>query len=156
MPGGGTGSGTGGQGAPAAILHTPVAQIRVARAAFVRLICERLSIADREMMRSLALVALLVLSISVSAVADPGPVTITIRDHAFVPGEVKIPAGAKVELSIRNEQPTPAEFESASLHREKVVSPGGAISVYVGPLNPGRYEFFDDFHPATRGFIVVE
>ena len=82
--------------------------------------------------------------------------TITIRDHAFVPAEIKVPAGTKVELSIRNEQAMPAEFESASLHREKVISPGSAISVYVGPLNPGRYEFFDDFHPATRGFVVVE
>jgi|SRR5580704_6991471 plastocyanin len=107
-------------------------------------------------MRSLALAFLLALFASASAAADPGPVTITIRDHAFVPAEVKVPAGAKVELSIRNEQAMPAEFESASLHREKVISPGSAISVYVGPLNPGRYEFFDDFHPATRGFVVVE
>jgi plastocyanin len=107
-------------------------------------------------MRPFAAAVLLVFSVSVPAIADPGPVSITIRDHAFVPAEVKIPAGAKVELSIRNEQAMPAEFESASLHREKVVSPGGAISVYVGPLSPGRYEFFDDFHPATRGSIVVE
>ena len=107
-------------------------------------------------MRSLALAVLLVLFAAFSASADPGPVTITIRDHAFVPAEVKIPAGAKVELTIRNEQAVPAEFESASLHREKVVSPGSAISVYVGPLQRGRYEFFDDFHPATRGVVVVE
>jgi plastocyanin len=107
-------------------------------------------------MRSLALAFLLALFVSAGAAADPGPVTITIRDHAFVPAEIKVPAGTKVELSIRNEQAMPAEFESASLHREKVISPGSAISVYVGPLNPGRYEFFDDFHPATRGFVVVE
>jgi plastocyanin len=107
-------------------------------------------------MRSLAPAVLLALFAAVSASADPGPVAIAIRDHAFVPSEVKIPAGAKVELTIRNEQTVPAEFESASLHREKVVSPGSAISVYVGPLQPGRYEFFDDFHPATRGLIVAE
>ncbi|MBV9014272.1 MAG: cupredoxin domain-containing protein [Alphaproteobacteria bacterium] len=107
-------------------------------------------------MRSLTVAVLLAFCVSVPAIADPGPVGITIRDHAFVPAEVKIPAGAKVELSIRNEQAMPAEFESSSLNREKVVSPGGAISVYVGPLSPGRYEFFDDFHPATRGFIVAE
>jgi plastocyanin len=107
-------------------------------------------------MRSLALAFLLALFVSAAAAADPGPVTITIRDHAFVPAEIKVPAGTKVELSIHNEQATPAEFESASLHREKVVSPGSAVSVYVGPLTPGRYEFFDDFHPATRGFVVVE
>ena len=107
-------------------------------------------------MRSLTLAALFALSGSLSAAADPGPIAITIKDHAFVPAEVKIPAGAKVELTIRNEQAVPAEFESASLRREKVVSPGSAISVYVGPLQRGRYEFFDDFHPATRGVVVVE
>jgi len=107
-------------------------------------------------MRALVFAVLIGLFASFSAVADPGPVTITIKDHAFVPAEVKIPAGAKVELTIRNEQAVPAEFESASLHREKVVSPGSAISVYVGPLQRGRYEFFDDFHPATRGVVVVE
>jgi plastocyanin len=107
-------------------------------------------------MRAFALAVLLVLFAVFPASADPGPVTIAIRDHAFVPAEVKIPAGVKVELTIRNDQTVPAEFESASLHREKVVSPGSAISVYVGPLSPGRYEFFDDFHPATRGFVVVE
>jgi len=58
-------------------------------------------------------------------------------------------------LTIRNEQATPAEFESTSLHREKVVAPGSSASVFVGPLQPGRYEFFDDFHPASRGVLVV-
>ena len=28
-------------------------------------------------------------------------------------------------------------------------------SVFVGPLQPGRYEFYDDFHPASRGVLVV-
>ena len=67
-----------------------------------------------------------------------------------------MPAGAKVEVVVRNEQATPAEFESTSLHREKIVAPGAAISIYVGPLGPGRYEFFDDFHPGTRGYLVVK
>ncbi len=81
---------------------------------------------------------------------------IVIRDHQFVPAELTVSAGQKVELQVRNEQATPAEFESSSLHREKIVAPGSAISVYVGPLSPGRYEFFDDFNPATRGFLVVK
>ena len=90
------------------------------------------------------------------AFADEPAVTIAIRDHQFVPSEVQIRANAKVELIIRNEQTTPAEFESTSLHREKVVAPGKAASVFVGPLKPGRYDFFDDFHPATRGVLVVQ
>ena len=29
------------------------------------------------------------------------------------------------------------------------------MSVYVGPLDAGSYDFFDDFHPSTRGNIVA-
>src|SRR5437588_9079540 len=82
--------------------------------------------------------------------ADP-TATITIRDHQFVPAELVVPAGVKIELIIRNDQTVPTEFESTALHREKVVAPGATASIFVGPLRPGRYEFFDDFHPATRG-----
>ena len=49
-----------------------------------------------------------------------------------------------------------AEFESNSLHREKIVTAGGQIAVFVGPLDPGSYEFFDDFHNSTRGHLVVK
>ncbi len=90
------------------------------------------------------------------ALAQEPTISLAIRDNQFVPAEAPVPAGVKVELVIRNEQTTPAEFESTSLHREKVVTPGASISVYVGPLDPGRYEFFDDFHPSTRGFVVVK
>jgi hypothetical protein len=94
-------------------------------------------------------------ALAAPALAQEPTITITIKDHQFVPSEVPVPAGVRVELTIRNEQATPAEFESASLHREKVVPPGGSASVFVGPLQPGRYEFFDDFHPASRGVLVV-
>ena len=103
-------------------------------------------------------VILVVVSLSVcaaGAVAQEPAITLSIRNHQFVPAELPVAAGVKVELIVRNEQAVPAEFESTVLHREKVVTPGGAVSVYVGPLDPGRYEFFDDFHPASRGFVVV-
>ncbi len=99
--------------------------------------------------------ALFLLGSAGAAGADPG-VSITVRDHQFIPAEVPVPAGVKVELTIRNDQSVPAEFESTSLHREKVIPPGTAGSVFVGPLAPGRYEFFDDFHPATRGTLVAQ
>ena len=111
----------------------------------------------------LALISAPLLALAAVVVALAGPalaqeptVTITIKDHQFVPSEVPIPAGVRVELSIRNEQVTPAEFESTSLHREKVVPPGSSASVFVGPLQPGRYEFFDDFNTATRGVLVAQ
>ena len=103
-----------------------------------------------------AVVAALVLVFALPALAEDPKFEIAIRDHQFVPAEVAVPANVKVELTIRNEQSTPAEFESKSLRREKVVAPGSSATVFVGPLKPGRYEFFDEFHPATRGFLVVK
>jgi plastocyanin len=98
----------------------------------------------------------LALALATSAFADDPVVTITVKDHQFVPAEVPVPAGVKVKLLVKNEQQVNAEFESKSLHREKIVNAGGEITVLVGPLEPGNYEFFDDFHPDTRGHLVAK
>jgi Cupredoxin-like domain len=98
---------------------------------------------------------LLVLICGVPAVAEQPTVTVTLRDHQFVPAEVPVPAGVKIELVMHNAQAVAAEFESTALHREKIIPAGGQVSVFVGPLDPGRYEFFDDFNPATRGVLVA-
>jgi plastocyanin len=90
------------------------------------------------------------------ALADDSSVTIRIKDQRFIPDTVEIPTGAKVKLVIRNEGDKTSEFESVQFHREKVVQAGSEITVYVGPLDPGSYEFFDDFHPETRGHLVVK
>jgi plastocyanin len=107
-------------------------------------------------MRSLILAFALTGIVAAPAVADDPVVTITLKDHQFVPSEVPVPAGVKVKLLVKNEQQATAEFESNSLHREKIVNGGGEITVFVGPLDPGSYEFFDDFHGATRGHLVAK
>ena len=103
-----------------------------------------------------AFVGLLLLVFAVPASAQSPKVTLAIQENQFVPADVEVPAGVKVELVIRNEKKTAAEFESNALRREKVIPPGVTASVFIGPLKPGRYEFFDDFHPATRGAVVVK
>jgi hypothetical protein len=37
-----------------------------------------------------------------------------------------------------------------------VIAPGSVGVVNIRPLAPGRYEFLDDFHPETRGALVVQ
>jgi hypothetical protein len=74
----------------------------------------------------------------------------------FVSGHRLVPTGVKVKVTVKNEQPTTAEFESKVLHFEKIVTAGGQITLFVGPLNPGSYEFFDDFHHDTRGHFVAK
>jgi cupredoxin-like protein len=48
------------------------------------------------------------------------------------------------------------EFESVTLRVEKVVVGNGEGIVRLRPLSPGRYKFFDDFHQATNGVLVVK
>jgi Cupredoxin-like domain len=66
-----------------------------------------------------------------------------------------VPAGQKLELHVKNERASASEFESAELRREKVVTPGQQITLYVGPLKPGTYEFFDDLNPQIRGHLIA-
>lgn len=91
------------------------------------------------------------------ALSQDDPYVLTIKNHRFEPTEIAIPADKKIKLTVKNLDPTPEEFESTDLRREKVVTGGGEITVYIGPLQPGRYEFFGDFNPKTaRGHIVVK
>lgn len=107
-------------------------------------------------MRRVAAAAVVVALAAAPALADLQSFPIALKDHQFVPNELQVPAGAKVKLLVRNDGNTPSEFESSQLHREKIVAPGQQIEVFVGPLDPGSYEFFDDFHPQTRGHLIVK
>jgi hypothetical protein len=78
--------------------------------------------------------------------SEPQEVRLVIRNHRFVPSETVVPANTKLKLIVVNEDPTPEEFESHELNREKIVLGGGTIPVYISPLKPGRYPFFGDFH----------
>ena len=98
----------------------------------------------------------LVSAVAAAALADDPSFLIMLKNNQFVPSEVQIPAGVKVKLVVHNDNTTPSEFESTQFHREKVVPPGQEITVFVGPLDPGSYEFFDDFHPETRGHLEVK
>jgi hypothetical protein len=99
----------------------------------------------------------LILAIGTSAAAQEPTYTLVIKDHRFQPTQIEIPSGQKVALVVQNQDPTPEEFESTELRREKVVSGGEQITVYVGPLKPGQYEFFGDFNPTTaRGHIIAK
>jgi hypothetical protein len=83
--------------------------------------------------------------------------TLRLKDHIFIPQTLELPAHQKVTILVKNEDNTPAEFESSKLHREKVVGANSEIKVLVGPLAPGEYGFFDDFHhDKTTGTLVVK
>ena len=89
--------------------------------------------------------------------ADTPEFTLVIESHRFNPAELKIPAGQKIRLVVENRDPTAEEFESYDFNREKIVPANGRIALFIGPLKPGRHEFFGDFNPETaRGFLIAE
>ncbi len=107
------------------------------------------------MHRPIARIALACVSLLFVAAAHAEDFVITIKDHQFAPKELTVPAGQKVKLIIKNQDATPAEFESSDLNREKVVGANGEITVFVGPLDAGRYAYFDDFHRATTTGVII-
>ncbi len=106
---------------------------------------------NRPSVRTVLVSALLVFA----AAAHADDFVITIKDHQFAPKELTVPAGQKVKVIIKNLDPTPAEFESSDLNREKVVGANGEITVFIGPLDAGRYAYFDDFHRTTTTGVIV-
>lgn len=89
------------------------------------------------------------------AKAADSPYHLTIRNHRFEPTQLEIPAGKKIRLHVRNADPSAEEFESYSLNREKLVPAGMEVVVFIGPLYPGEYKFFGDFHQATAQGVIV-
>ena len=104
---------------------------------------------------SILLASIFVLSVGVARADEPVMLSLTIKDRQFEPAEVHAPAGKPIAFTVKNLGSIAAEFESDTLYVEKVIPPGGEATVYVRPLAPGRYNFFDDFHHATKGSLVV-
>jgi hypothetical protein len=103
-----------------------------------------------------ALAVFLFASVATVQAAEP-EVLLTIKNHRFEPGEVRVPAGKRIKLIVHNQDATPEEFESHSLNREKVIPGGGKAALYIGPLDPGRYTFFGEYNEATaQGVVIVE
>jgi hypothetical protein len=92
-----------------------------------------------------------------SVLAATPEVEIVIKDHLFFPSVVEVPAGQKIRLRIINQDPTPEEFESYELNREKVIAGNRETVVFIGPLTPGEYPFFGEFNPRTaQGKVVAQ
>ncbi|MGH8214139.1 MAG: cupredoxin domain-containing protein [Rhodanobacteraceae bacterium] len=95
--------------------------------------------------------------VATSAVAETTPeYRLVLQNHKFEPATLKVPANTKFKVLLTNRNPMPSEFESTDFNREKIVLPNSTITVFIGPLGKGTYKFFDDFHQATTGVLVVE
>lgn len=82
---------------------------------------------------------------------------LTIKNHRFEPQTLEIPADKRIKLVVKNSDTVPEEFESHELHLEKIILAGQQAVMFIGPLEPGRYGFFGEFHPETaQGHIIVK
>lgn len=82
---------------------------------------------------------------------------IVIKDHKFIPETLEVPAGKKIKLVVDNQDPTPEEFESHDLMREKIIKGNSKGVVFIGPLEPGEYAYFGEFNMDTAlGTIIAK
>ncbi len=82
--------------------------------------------------------------------------TLEIKNHLFYPAELVVPANTKVKLLVINHDPTPEEFESYELNREKVILGNSKAVIFIGPLAPGEYPYFGEFNMSTAlGKIIA-
>jgi plastocyanin len=87
--------------------------------------------------------------------ADAVTLSLTLKDHKFDPAELHAPPGTPIEFKVKNLNDIVSEFESSDLHFEKIVPVGSEAVVYVRPQQPGKYNFYDDFHHETQGYLIV-
>lgn len=114
-------------------------------------------------MRALALAAWAAALIGIPGIGlpatadDASPINVTLKDHRFTPAEIRVSAGKPTVLTVKNEDPTPEEFDSSALKVEKVIVGGGYGTIRLRPLGPGRYPFMGEFHPDTaKGVVIAE
>ncbi len=84
-------------------------------------------------------------------------IQLSYKDKKFDPAEISAAANTPIVIKFRNLDAKAMEFESKSLHFEKVVAAGSDAVVNVRAQKPGRYEFFDEYNEkVARGALVVK
>lgn len=80
-----------------------------------------------------------------------------IKNHKFSTEKLVVEANKKFKLKIINEDPSSEEFESLSMIVEKFIGPKKSITVTIGPLKPGNYDYFGEFHASTcKGILTAK
>lgn len=107
--------------------------------------------------RSAAAFLGLTLSFAVAQADDAMTVKLTLKDKAFTPAEITVPAGKAFVIEFTNENASPAELESADLQIEKVAPAKSTVTVKVKALDKGQYAFVDEFQEDdAKGVITAE
>ena len=104
----------------------------------------------------LRLPAITSLLLSSTVQAENPEFTLAIRENRFHPQQLEVPANTRIKLIVHNQDATPEEFESYELNREKIIPGNSKATIFVGPLSPGEYPFFGEFHEqSAQGVLIV-
>jgi len=111
----------------------------------------------KHLLATLLTTVTLLFAATLATAEDTPTFEITIKGHKFQPETLEVPANRKVKLIVKNQDPTPEEFESYELNREKVIPGNAQATIFIGPLDPGTYPFFGEFNQATaQGKIIAK
>ncbi len=84
-------------------------------------------------------------------------IEISIKDHKFIPDEIRAPTNRRIKLVVHNLDDTIEEFESMDFNREKIVPPNKKVNILLAPLKAGKYNFYGEFHQDTaKGILIIE
>jgi hypothetical protein len=89
------------------------------------------------------------------AAGDEVLIRIELKNGVVTPQRVEAPARTRLKLDLYNLGDGPAEFESKSLRLERVLPAHGHATLIVRTLDPGEYDFFDDFQPGAAPAVIV-
>lgn len=79
---------------------------------------------------------------------------VRIKGFAFIPADVKVPAGAKI--TVINEDSAPHTLTATEGYAfDTGTIEGGASGTFTAPSKPGSYPFFCSLHPEMKGTLVV-
>lgn len=115
---------------------------------------------SRRLIPAAPLLATVLLIHSMSAgtgeAAEQPRLSLILQNHRFIPDHLTAPTGQRFLIELTNQDDVVAEFESYDMKFEKIVAGGGTVTVHAGPLHPGTYKFFDDYHPQATGSVAAE
>ncbi|WP_223640531.1 cupredoxin domain-containing protein [Rhodobacter sp. TJ_12] len=81
---------------------------------------------------------------------------IELKDGELLPPTLVVPAKTRFRLHVTNTGTKPSEFESNQLRLEEVLFMGMEATMMVTPLDPGDYDYFDEFQPGVMGKLTAK
>ncbi len=99
--------------------------------------------------------ALYITTLLSASADDVDEARLTLTSQGFQPPILQLSGRHKTRLHLINQTKTAAEFESSDLSREVIVPGGHEVILYLPPLPPGRYRYFNDFHSNSSGEIRI-